>query len=189
VRNAILHPDKKVPIILLGRILLHMKRLSGIFIVFLALSFFFVPKSYADDPCTPITTTPDIYEINRVGSEATLYFVPVSDQIQSYTLMYGLQPEDERYSITINQGASTGAISYTVNNLEPGVEYFYKIRGDTGCTSSPWSSWVGDQTTVRGASDSAIPETGSTIPLAMAVLPFFLMLGGFGIFALATRKA
>lgn len=166
-----------------------MKRLLGAFIIVLALSFSFVPKSYADDPCTTITTTPNIYQVTRVGSQATLYFAPVSDQVQSYSLIYGLQPEDERYSSTINQGPSSGAISYTVNNLEPGVEYFYKIRGDTSCTSSPWSSWVGDQTTVKGASDSAIPVTGATIPLAMAVLPFFMILGGFGIFTLATRKS
>src|SRR5437762_766685 len=103
-------------------------------ILFLVVLFFpLTTKVYADGECTPITAGPSLYQIDRKVTQDTLYFTPINDQIQSYTIIYGLKPEDERYSITFNSGVSTGAVTYTVNDLTPGVEYFYKVSATTSC--------------------------------------------------------
>lgn len=132
-----------------------------------------IPKANAA-ACVPITSSPLIYQINRSNTQATLYFTPINDQIVSYTIIYGLNPGDERYSITFNSGISTGAISYTVNNLQPGVQYFYKVRSNTSCTYSHWSNWIGDKeviaSSVKGTSTSVIPVTGSDI-----FMPYLLL--------------
>lgn len=152
-----------------------------------------VPKVFAADPCDQITDPPLLYEIDRASSSATLFFTPLNDdQVQTYTIIYGLKPEDERYSLTVNQGVSTGAISYKINDLLPGVAYSYKVSGATTCTSSPWSSWVTDKAVTKGIEKiiptSALPVTGSETTI-VAALSFAAILGGLSLFALARRKS
>src|SRR6266403_4196217 len=141
--------------------------------------FSFVPTSYASDPCDTITDPPLLYQIDRSPTKATLYFTPVgNDQVQNYTIIYGLKAEEERYSIIVPYGVSTGAITYTINDLLPGVQYFYKVNGNTACTSSPWSNWVGDKGVTKGTEkvipSSALPVTGSETAVTAAVSLFAL---------------
>ncbi len=168
--------------------------LLGITLFFAGASFVFVPKSFADDPCTTITDPPNLYQINRTAksTQATLFFTPIAnDQVQSYTIMYGLQPEDERYSITINQGPSTGAISTTVNDLQPDVPYFFKVSGNTSCVNSPWSSWVGDTPVTKGSSTSApaVPVTGVETLYLWGIGSLLMIMSGFGLFAFSKRRS
>jgi len=159
-------------------------------LVFL-IALFFTQQAYASDPCDTITDPSLLYQIDRTPTQATLYFTPVSnDQVITYDIIYGLKAEDERYSITINQGPSTGAISSKINDLLPGVQYFYKVRGNTSCTSSPWSSWVGDKPVASGSSrlTPGIPVTGSET-MVVAALSLFAIFSGFGLFAFSKRKA
>jgi|GEM_PF-5054424 len=154
-------------------------------------TIYHIPNAvYADDPCSPISNGPLLYEIDRVPTQATLFFTPAgNDQIQTYDIIYGFKAEDERYSVTFNQGVSTGAISYKINDLLPGIQYFYKVRGNTPCTSSPWSSWEGDKAVATGSSTltPGIPVTGSETTIA-AMISFAALIGGIGIFAFAKRK-
>jgi hypothetical protein len=161
--------------------------------LFLVCGVFFasVSKSYADDPCAP-TTAPLLYQINRTPTQATLFFTPINnDQVEKYTIVYGLNPEDERYSLTIDQGPTTGAISYPVNDLEPGVQYFYKVRGNTTCLQSPWSSWEGDKAVKSGSSTAipGIPVTGPETLVLWGLISLLTMVSGFGIFTFSKRKA
>lgn len=163
----------------------------GIILLFGAICFIFAPKTYADDPCTPLENPPLLYQINRTPNQATLFFSPIAtDQVQSYSIIYGYNSGDERFSITFDQGPTTGAISYTVNDLEPGMQYFYKVRGNTSCLQSPWSTWVGDKAVNSGSSISVsnVPVTGPETIYLWGALPLLMIISGVGLFAFSTRK-
>lgn len=162
----------------------------GFFLLLIATSFVFVQKTYADDPCAPITDPPNLYQIKRTSTQATLFFTPIAnDQVQSYTILYGLKPEDERYSITINQGPSTGAITATINDLQKGVPYYFKVMGNTSCVSSPWSSWVGDTVVKKSSNTSpAVPVTGAETLYLWSACSFLLILSGLGFFVFSKRR-
>lgn len=169
-----------------------MKSIKGIvFLLTLALFIVLAPKSYADDPCAPITAAPDLYQINRTPTQDKLFFTPIAnDQVQTYTIIYGLKAEDERYSQTINQGPSSGAITYTINELTPGVQYYYKVRGSTSCTDSPWSTWVGDKAVATGSAQTVnVPVTGPSTIYIWGACSLLLMISGLGLFTFAKRKA
>jgi len=147
----------------------------------------FTVKANAD-ACDPINTAPVIYQINRSGTQATLFFTPINDQLVSYTIAYGFNAGDARYNITFNPGASTGAISYTTNSLQPNVQYFYEVRSNTTCTFSPWSSWIGDKggkNIAISTPKSSIPVTGSNTLLTGVMLSFGAALFGLFLFVVA----
>jgi hypothetical protein len=155
--------------------------------------FSFVPKAQAADPCEQITQPPLLYQIDRSPNQATLYFTPINtDQVISYTFLYGLHAEDERYSLTINQGPTTGAIAAVIQDLTPGVQYSYKASGNTSCVSSPWSAWVGDAPVTEGTQtiipSSAIPVTGPETIIVLASTAVVMILSGLSLFAYARRK-
>lgn len=169
-----------------------MKLIRSIFIIFVLLIFAFLPpKIYADDPCDPIANGPLLYQVNRTPTAATLYFTPINnDQVTNYAIIYGFKTEDERFSTTFNYGVSTGAISYTVNDLQPGVQYFYKVRGSTNCVQSPWSSWEGDKPVTSGSSIAipGIPVTGPESFIFWEILSVMTIFAGCGILIFSTRK-
>lgn len=172
--------------------MLHLSKLFlAIILFFVGTLFAFVPKTFADDPCSAITNPPLLYQINRTPTQATLFFSPVTtDQVQSYTIIYGFKPEDERFSLTVNQGPSTGAISYAVNGLEPGVQYFYKVSGNTSCVNSPWSSWVGDKAVKTGSSVATpgIPVTGHETMFLWGICSLLIIVSGFGLISFSKRR-
>lgn len=166
---------------------------------------FFLPQASAQ-VCTPLTSAPNLYEVSRTSTSATLYFTPINDQVTGYTIIYGLNPEDERYSTSFSYGSSEGAVSYTVGGLDPQQTYYFKVRANNSCgSSSPWSSWVGDSYTPSDTSLSAvgsesavpttkpvggiqIPVTGPETGLSAMALPLAGIIIGFLLFKLPVKK-
>lgn len=152
----------------------------------IVLIFLFLPVSFllsaqsssADEICTPLTTSPTIYQIDRNKDKATLFITPVS-QASTYIIAYGLSEGDERYSITFNYAASTGAITYEISGLDEKQQYFYRIRGRNACSDGPWSAWVADKV----AGQSTLLEAGSNTSLGIFAISGIAFLAGIFLFA------
>lgn len=168
-------------------------RLLSFFLVFSFVISLLFAKRVSAQACTPISKAPDLYQINRVSNQATLYITPVSGQVKSYTIIYGLSEGDERYSTTFNYGSSTGAITYTVDNLDPKLVYYFKVRANNSCSNSPFSGWVAD---TKNVTPTALAQTGTTttkggLPvtgpehiIAVGAMSLAVVIFGFFLFAL-----
>lgn len=86
------------------------------------------------------TNNPDLFQIDRAGSRAVLYFTPVNDHLSYYYIAYGLSPGDERYGVSFSAGLSSGVVNFTINDLNPNTTYYFKVRGGNGCAPGGWSN-------------------------------------------------
>ena len=86
--------------------------------------------------------------------------------------------------------STTGAISIAVNDLEPGVQYFYKVSGNTSCVQSPWSNWEGDKPVKSGSSVATpgVPVTGPETIYLWGAISLLMIISGFGLFTFAKRR-
>jgi len=169
----------------------HIQAALFFFLLLVSSIFFPVQKAFAD-PCT-IPNGPNLYQINRTSKQATLFFTPINDGIKSYSIVYGLKVDDEKYSITFNYGSSTGAVSYTINDLDPNFQYFFRVRANTSCTFSPWSAWVGDKHTSSSSQSSSVsagvsglPPPGSNAAMIAFLISLGLILSGLTLFKFST---
>ena len=89
---------------------------------------------------TAPTNNPDLFQIDRTGSKAVLYFTPVNDHLSYYYVAYGLSPGDERYGVSFPAGLSSGVVNFTINDLNPNTTYYFKVRGGNGCAPGGWSN-------------------------------------------------
>jgi hypothetical protein len=85
------------------------------------------------------TDAPSFYQVQWNKTSATLFFVQPATQFDGYTISYGLNPSASNYSVSFQQGYSTGAIQYTINDLQPKTGYYFKVRAKNGCAAGPWS--------------------------------------------------
>jgi hypothetical protein len=118
------------------------------------------------------TNNPNLFQINRTGSKAVLYFSPVNDHLTYYYVAYGLSPGSEQYGVSFPAGLSTGVVSYTVNDLNPNATYYFKVRGGSGCAPGGWSNNEGSD-----SKNPSLPNTGfaphnSSIPWYISVSVF-----------------
>jgi len=122
---------------------------------------------------TPPTNNPDLFQIDRSGSSATLYFTPVNDYLSYYYIAYGLSPGDEQFGVSFPSGLSSGVISYTINELNPNATYYFKVRGGNGCAPGGWSNSKESNSTHSNKSPM-LPNAGNgpqqrTFPLQIPV--------------------
>ena len=89
---------------------------------------------------TPPTNNPNIFQIDRAGSKTTIYFTPVNDYLSYYYVAYGLSPGSEQYGVTFPASLSTGAVTYTINDLNPNLTYYFKVRAGNICAPGGWSN-------------------------------------------------
>jgi LPXTG-motif cell wall-anchored protein len=120
------------------------------------------------------TDAPNLYSVITVNESATLYFAPPSSPFDGFTISYGLDTNAEAYTVSFNQGVSSGAITYTVNNLSPHTTYYYKVRANNGCAPGPWSSVVSSSKT------TVLPVTGSSGIITLGLAGLVLCLAGLG---------
>ena len=95
---------------------------------------------------------PDLFQIKTSPGQAILYYAPVSDTNTSYYLAYGHESEKPIYGAVINQGLSSGVLSFTVNYLKPNTVYYFRIRGQNGCSPGDWSEEIRIKTPSKNAS-------------------------------------
>lgn len=127
---------------------------------------------------TAPTNNPDLFQIDRAGSRATLYFTPVNDYLSYYYIAYGLSPGDERFGVSFQSGLSSGVVNYTINNLDPNTTYYFKVRGGNGCAPGGWSN-----NRESNSMNPMLPNTGNGPD--KSVIPWKILVGIFiGILAL-----
>ena len=101
-----------------------------------------VTNTTATPTCSDVTPTnsPDLFQIDRTGADATLHFTPVGGSNNYYFIAYGLSVFDERYGVSFSSENSGGAITYPIHDLDPLTTYYFKIRGGNGCQPGNWSN-------------------------------------------------
>ncbi len=133
-----------------------------IFVALFSFQGLFPKSSYAEDCINePPADAPNLYSVSMSSSSATLYFVQPSTTFDGYTISYGLTQSADAYSTKFNMGSSDGAVKYTVNELFPKTNYFFKVRANNGCAAGPWSNTISTNLSTA----SSLPETGPNITI------------------------
>ncbi len=99
--------------------------------------------------------SPDLFQIDRAGSKAVLYFTPLNDYLTYYYIAYGLSPGDERFGVSFPASPSKGVVSFTINDLNPNMTYYFKVRGGNSCAPGGWSN-----NKESNSKNPSLPNTG-----------------------------
>jgi hypothetical protein len=128
-------------------------------------------------PTAPVCTSaqppaPVLLSVVRSGTTAQLTWSAVTP-VTNYAVFYGPDPTDYAYGVP-NTGNVT---SYVINDLQPGVHYYFQVRAVNGCMPSG----VTDNGQVLGASTSilGLADTGNLGLLTLLIVTSiaFLSLG------------
>lgn len=95
----------------------------------------------------------DLFQINRSGNSATLYFTPVNAQVNKYHIIYGFYKNDERFGqigAEVTQESNKGVQSITINHLDARTTYSFKVVPVNGCATGEWSNWLEAKPAVKG---------------------------------------
>lgn len=88
---------------------------------------------------------PDLFQIDRSGGSATLYFTPTNDNTRKYHVVYGLQEGDQRFgqlSADVSSNTNSGVQVLTINDLNPKQSYWFMVAPVNGCAVGEWSNWL-----------------------------------------------
>jgi hypothetical protein len=80
----------------------------------------------------------DLFQINTTNNSAKLYFTPLSTTNQyfiSFSTNSNAEENGEQVSLL-----REGVQSETINFLKPNTTYYFKVRGQNGCTPGDWSN-------------------------------------------------
>lgn len=98
----------------------------------------------APDRCNiNINGQSDLFQINRSGEIAKLFFTPTLGDVKNYNVIYGFSEGDERFGVSlpiINN--NEGVQSIDINKLHPNFNYFFKVIPVNGCAAGEWSKWL-----------------------------------------------
>lgn len=87
---------------------------------------------------------PDLFQIDRSGGQATLYFTPVNSNVENYNVVFGFSEGDERFGglLIKAQNDNQGVQSIVINYLDPKANYSFKVISTNGCAVGEWSNWL-----------------------------------------------
>lgn len=93
-------------------------------------------------PCsdTKPSAAPDLFQIDRDGSTATLHFTPAGNPVSGYVLAFSENSSAEHHGASFSLSSTEGVQSYTVFALDPETPYYFKIRAQNGCKPGDWST-------------------------------------------------
>ena len=98
----------------------------------------------------PSNKAPWLYAAIPVGPDAIqLYFTDADKPVKDYMLQFGTEPGNYSYG-SPNIG-TYGQRVYTVTDLQPGEDYYFRITAVNDCyLSGPWSNEIRGNTLARG---------------------------------------
>lgn len=100
-------------------------------------------SSTCNDPAPEYA--PDLFQIDVTTNTAKLYFTPILHTNQ-YFISYSTSDHAEEHGALVSL-RSDGVQSFEVRELSPNTKYYFKVRGQRGCTPGPWSSIRAQTTT------------------------------------------
>jgi hypothetical protein len=84
---------------------------------------------------------PYLFQADVANTKAVLHINPAGGSYNKYFIAFGTRWEgDEEYGVEFNQEHSTGALTYTINDLSPNTLYYFKTRAGNGCQPGDWSN-------------------------------------------------
>jgi hypothetical protein len=86
--------------------------------------------------------SPDLFQIDTSKNNAKLFFTPVNNAVDQYYIAYGFTEGDERFGVKFDKGYYNGVIDYTINELAPNTNYYFRVRAGNGCATGSWSNWL-----------------------------------------------
>jgi hypothetical protein len=89
--------------------------------------------------------TPDLFQIDRRGNEATLWFTPVKDYTRQYHVVFGHQAGQEQYggiALDVNDEQNNGVQTLTIRDLNPSQPYSFQVLPVAGCAVVERSNWL-----------------------------------------------
>lgn len=92
------------------------------------------------------SSVPDLFQIDATGTQATLYFSPVTSNVNKYAVVYGHEPGQELFGTEFAQGRSSGVLSHTIGHLNPNTDYYFRVLPINGCMPGDWSNEMKIQT-------------------------------------------
>jgi hypothetical protein len=109
-------------------------------------------------------SAPSIFQIWATKTNATMHFVPSQGQQNTYTISYGPYSDAETYNVSFNYSDKSGAIPYTINALNPGTVYYFKVRANNGCMPGNWSNTLSLRTAYSAGSTSKVYASSYSAP-------------------------
>jgi len=108
--------------------------------------------SVSSSPATPPQCTdpspasiPHLFEIRTTPTTAKLFFTPISNTSTFYLSFSENQHAQEHgEQVILNR---LGVQSHTLYHLKPNTTYYFKVRGQNGCTPGDWSNILSAKTT------------------------------------------
>lgn len=95
------------------------------------------------------SNAPDLFEVRRGKTSATLYFSPSNGPLDRYFIAYGNKSGEWKFGIEFPETLSNGVLKYTINHLKPNQKYFFTIRAGNNCMPGPWSNIMEVKSTSR----------------------------------------
>ncbi len=121
-------------------------------------------NSSSNSPKAPVcsqsqpTGTPNLYQLNPTTNSVTLYFTPVGNA-DSYYIRYGYDASESQFATSFSESDQNGAVSYTVNDLQPNLTYYFSVRGGNGCATGNWSNTASIKTNSSENTNSGAPTS------------------------------
>ncbi len=84
--------------------------------------------------------TPELFQIDRNGSVATLHVTPGGDPYNSFFVSYGIGGETGQYAEYFNYEHATGVMIHEVRDLDPKMVYSFRVQPMNGCVAGDWSN-------------------------------------------------
>ena len=95
---------------------------------------------------TPIGS-PDLFEIRTDQKSTTIFFAPVTRNVNKYYIAYGTEGLPYQHGVEFTPPYNDGVISYTINDLNPNTPYHFTVRAGNGCAPGNWSQTMEATTT------------------------------------------
>lgn len=85
---------------------------------------------------------PHLFQIDRTSQKATLYFAPAGNPHDRYVIAYGSSEKNIQFGVEFAQRSVPSALKYTINQLDPKQNYFFRIRAGNACMPGTWSGGI-----------------------------------------------